>query len=45
MTTQQPETFEFRRITSPGVMEEVYRLRYQVYCNECRFIDPQGYEI
>ncbi len=43
MTTLQPETFEFRHITSPGVMEEVYRLRYQVYCNECHFIDPKDY--
>lgn len=43
MMTEQSEPFEFRRITSPEAMEEVYRLRYQVYCNECRFIDPKDY--
>jgi len=40
---EQPEPFEFRRITLPEAMEEVFRLRYQVYCNECHFIRAEDY--
>ncbi len=43
MTSVPPEPFEFRRITSPEAMEEAFRLRYQVYCNECHFIRSEDY--
>jgi len=43
MMSEQVDPFEFRRITSPEEMEEVYRLRFQVYCNECRFIKAEDY--
>lgn len=37
------EKFVFKKIDSPEVLQESYRLRYQVYCNECRFIRPEDY--
>ena len=43
MMTEQAEPFTFRRVSEPAALEEVFRLRYQVYCNECRFIDPKDY--
>ncbi len=40
--------FTFRKIHSPELLEEAFRLRYQVYCRERRFIPedtcPEGYE-
>ena len=33
--------FTFSKIGSPEVLEEAFRLRYHVYCNERRFINPQ----
>ena len=42
------EPFVFKKIDSPEVLLEAYRLRFQVYCKECNFINesdyPQGYE-
>ncbi|MGE5279210.1 MAG: PEP-CTERM/exosortase system-associated acyltransferase [Deltaproteobacteria bacterium] len=43
MMTEQVEPFSFRRITSPEALEEAFRLRYQVYGNECHFIDTADY--
>jgi len=40
---EHSDPFEFRRVTSPEALEEVFRLRYQVYCNECRFIRAEDY--
>lgn len=37
------EKFIFRKINTPDILEESYRLRYQVYCNECHFIRPEDY--
>ncbi|MBI5873808.1 MAG: PEP-CTERM/exosortase system-associated acyltransferase [Candidatus Omnitrophica bacterium] len=38
----------FRKIDSPESLQESYRLRFQVYCKECNFIEesqyPGGYE-
>jgi len=43
------EKFSFRKITTPELLHEAYRLRYQVYCEECHFINgsdyPLGYEM
>lgn len=40
--------FRFRKLTTPEEMAEAFRLRFQVYCRECNFIQekdyPQGYE-
>jgi N-acyl amino acid synthase of PEP-CTERM/exosortase system len=33
----------FRRIDAPELLEEIYRLRYQVYCKECEFIREEDY--
>jgi N-acyl amino acid synthase of PEP-CTERM/exosortase system len=42
------EKFSFRKIESPEILQEAYRLRFQVYCKECNFIReadyPEGYE-
>jgi len=42
------QRFTFRKFTSPKNKEAIYRLRYQVYCQECAFIraedHPQGLE-
>lgn len=42
------EKFSFRKITSPDLLQEAYRLRFQVYGRECHFLQesdyPQGYE-
>jgi len=35
--------FIFRRVDSPDLLEEVFRLRYQVYCKECNFIKEEDY--
>jgi len=35
--------FIFRQVESPNILEEVYRLRYQVYCKECKFIKEEDY--
>jgi N-acyl amino acid synthase of PEP-CTERM/exosortase system len=37
------DPFVFRALTSPEEMAEAFRLRYQVYCNECNFIKPGDY--
>jgi N-acyl amino acid synthase of PEP-CTERM/exosortase system len=31
----------FRRVDSPDELKAAYRLRYEVYCNESHFLDPQ----
>ncbi|MFH0826590.1 MAG: PEP-CTERM/exosortase system-associated acyltransferase [Candidatus Omnitrophota bacterium] len=42
------EPFTFRKIEVPELLEEAYRLRFQVYCKECNFFResdcPEGYE-
>jgi len=42
------EKFSFRKIISPDLLQEAYRLRFQVYGRECHFLKesdyPQGYE-
>lgn len=42
------EPFVFKKLDSPELLEEAFRLRFQVYCKECNFIKesdyPQGYE-
>ncbi len=42
------EKFSFRKITSPELLQEAYRLRFQVYGRECHFLQesayPQRYE-
>src|SRR4030095_3961316 len=38
--------FKFHRLLfdeSPTMMRELFALRYQVYCRECRFLDPNNY--
>lgn len=35
--------FTFRQADSLNLLNEIYRLRYQVYCNECHFIKPEEY--
>jgi N-acyl amino acid synthase of PEP-CTERM/exosortase system len=32
--------FTFRLVTSEETLQKIYHLRYQVYCEECGFIDP-----
>ncbi len=39
------EKFLFRKLDSPEDLQEAYRLRFQVYCNECNFIQPQDYPL
>ena len=40
--------FKFKKIDSPQLLEEAFRLRFQVYCKECNFIKecdyPHGFE-
>jgi len=42
------EPFNFKKLESPELLQEAYRLRFQVYCRECNFIKesdyPLGYE-
>ena len=42
------DKFSFKKITTPELLDESFRLRYQVYCKECHFIKeedyPQGFE-
>jgi len=44
----EDEKFIFRKIDTPQLLQEAYKLRFQVYCKECNFIReadyPQGYE-
>jgi len=35
--------FTFQLAETPQLLEEVYRLRYQVYCHECNFLKPEDY--
>ncbi len=35
--------FTFMRADSPEMLGEVFGLRYQVYCNECNFLDAKDY--
>jgi len=35
--------FTYELVESKQDLEEVYRLRYQVYCNECNFIKEEDY--
>jgi N-acyl amino acid synthase of PEP-CTERM/exosortase system len=48
MVETMHEQFTFKKIDSPDLLREVYRLRFLVYCKECHFIDeadyPNGFE-
>jgi len=33
----------FKRADSPEELDEIFRLRYQVYCNESHFLNPEKY--
>ncbi len=35
--------FTYRRVKNEEELQEVYRLRYQVYCTECGFEDPKNH--
>ncbi len=35
--------FTFRRVETESELQEVFRLRYQVYCTECGFESPQDH--
>ncbi len=35
--------FTFRKVESTESLEDIYRLRYQVYCKECFFLKEQDY--
>ena len=35
--------FSFELVESKQELEELYRLRYQVYCNECNFLKEEDY--
>jgi N-acyl amino acid synthase of PEP-CTERM/exosortase system len=35
--------FTYRRVKNDEELQEVYRLRYQVYCTECGFEDPKDH--
>jgi len=39
------ETFTFKKVDRDDtkLMEQIYRLRYQVYCNECGFLKAEDY--
>jgi len=37
------ENFIFKKVDSPQLLEQAFKLRFQVYCNECHFINPQDY--
>ncbi len=39
----EDEKFVFKKIESPELLEEVYKLRYQVYCKEANFIKEEDY--
>ncbi len=43
------EALIFKKIVSPELLAQAHRLRFQVYCRECNFIDeaeyPGGYEM
>ncbi len=36
-------SFRFLKVDSPELLEEVFHLRYQVYCHECKFLNPDDY--
>jgi len=35
--------FTFRQIEDPELLDEIFRLRFQVYCKECNFIKEEDY--
>lgn len=35
--------FNFSKANTPELLEEVFRLRYKVYCFECNFLNPADY--
>lgn len=35
--------FTFMKVDSPDLLNEVFRIRYQVYCKECNFIKDEDY--
>jgi len=39
------DKFTFRQIVSGEMMQEAYRLRFQVYCKECNFIKESDYPL
>jgi N-acyl amino acid synthase of PEP-CTERM/exosortase system len=36
-------SFTFKFVEEPDLMDQVYRLRFQVYCEECQFIKEEEY--
>ena len=36
-------SFRFLKVNSPELLKEVFNLRYQVYCHECGFLNPDDY--
>jgi len=36
-------SFRFLKVDSPDLLEKVFHLRYQVYCHECKFLNPDDY--
>jgi len=37
------ETFTFKKVDSPELLQESFKLRFQVYCKECNFIKEEEY--
>jgi N-acyl amino acid synthase of PEP-CTERM/exosortase system len=35
--------FNFSKANTSEHLDEIFRLRYKVYCHECKFLDPQKY--
>lgn len=35
--------FKFKRVDSDELLKEIYRVRYEVYCQECGFLSPADY--
>lgn len=42
-TPQEPFQYKKIELSDSAMMEQIYRLRYQVYCNECQFIKAEDY--
>ncbi len=36
-------SFRFLKVDSPELLKKVFHLRYQVYCHECKFLNPDDY--
>ncbi len=37
--------FSFSKADSPELLSEIFKLRYKVYCEECRFLKPEDYPL